>query len=213
MGGIWDRKICYFHVDPPSLPTPKWYIEADIDIINNLIELNEEVRLDFGEIWERVESQFSWFNEFLVHTKDILEQQMNNEKISDEDFEWMRLAYDELSYVVYPFWNDVSQKEMRAALIADIFTSEYKGNVDPLYEAVWRPALMLVMIDDINGKRVAIWPVFTHYEFYDSDNIINAKWSRLNDIQWQAAYDDLTWDKLESALSTLSKELLKWLGN
>ena len=210
---FWGEKICYFFVDPPSLPTPKWYIEADIDIINNLIELNEEVELDFGEIWERVESQFSWFNEFLLHTKNILGKQMNNEKISDEDFEWMRLAYDELSYVVYPFWNDVSQKEMRAALIADIFTSEYKGDVDPLYEAVWRPALMLVMIDDINGKRVAIWPVFTHYEFYDSDNIINAKWSRLNDIQWQAAYDDLTWDKLESALSTLSKELLKWLGN
>ena len=213
LADFWHEKMCSIVVNPPSLPVPKWYIEADIDIINDLIELSEEVELDFGELWDRVESQFSWFNEFLVHTKDILEQQMNNEKISDEDFEWMRLAYDELSYVVYPFWNDVSQKEMRAALIADIFTSEYEGNVDPLYEAVWRPALMLVMIDDINGKRVAIWPVFTHYEFYNSDNIINAKWSRLNDIQWQAAYDGLTWSKLESALSTLSKELLKWLGN
>ena len=213
IGGFWGEKICYFHVDPPSLPTPKWYIEADMDIINKLIELNEEVNLDFGELWERVDSQFSWFNEFLVHTKNILEQQMNNEKISDEDFEWMRLAYDELSYVVYPFWKDVSQKEMRAALIADIFTSEYRWSVDPLYEAVWRPALMLVMINDINGKRVAIWPVFTHYEFYDSDDVIDAKWSRINDLQWQAAYDSLEWKKLDSALSTLSRELYKWLSN
>ena len=126
--------------------------------------------------------------------------------------DWLSvLSYDKLSYVVYPFWKDVSQKEMRAALIADIFNSEYKWNIDPLYEAVGRPALMLVMIDDINGKRVAIWPVFTHYEFYDSDNVVKANGSRLNDIQWQAAYDSLTWDKLESALSTLSKELYKWL--
>jgi hypothetical protein len=201
------------HVDPPSLPTPKWYIEADVDIINNLIELNNEVKLDFGDLWESVESQFTWFDEFLTHTKNILEQQINNEKISDEDFEWMRLAYDELSDVVYPFWKDVSQKEMRAALIADIFTSEYKWSVDPLYEAVGRPALMLVMINDINGKRIAIWPVFTHYEFYDSDKIIDAKWSRINDLQWQAAYDSLEWKKLDSPLSTLSKELYKWLSN
>ena len=204
-------KYCDIHVNPPSLSVPKWYIEADIDIVNNLIELNNEVKLDFGELWERVESQFSWFDGFLTHTKSILEQQMNNEVISDEDFERMRLAYDELGYIVYPFWKDVSQKEMRASLIADIFTSEYKGDVDPLYEAVGRPALMLVMVGDANGNRVAIWPVFTHYEFYDSDNIVNANWSRLNDLQWQAAYDDLTWNKLESATSIISRELYKWL--
>jgi hypothetical protein len=39
---------------------------------------------------------------------------------------------------------------MRAALIADIFTSEHNGNIDPLYEAVGRPALMMLMVDDIN---------------------------------------------------------------
>ena len=136
---------------------------------------------------------------------------MDNEKISDEDFEWMRLAYDELSDIVYPYWKDVSQKEMRAALIADIFTTEYKWDVDPLYEAVGRPALLLVMINDINGKRVVIWPVFTHYEFYDSDKIIDSKWSRLNDLQRQSAYDGLIWDKLESASSILSRKLYEWL--
>ena len=136
---------------------------------------------------------------------------MDNKKISDEDFEWMRLAYDELWDLVYPFWKDVSQKEMRAALIADIFTSEYKGAIDPLYEAVGRPALMLVMIGDANGNRVAIWPIFTHYEFYDSDNVVRTNWSRLNDLQWQAAYDDLSEDKLESATSIVSREMYKWL--
>ena len=52
--------------------------------------------------------------------------------------------------------------------------------------------LMLVMIDDANGKRIARGPIFTHYEFYDSDEVVDANGSRLNDIQWQAAYDGLT---------------------
>ena len=129
---------------------------------------------------------------------------MNNEVISDEDFEWMRTAYDKLSQITFPLADWVTQKEMRAALIADIFTSE---GWNPLYEAVGRPALMLVMIDDANGKRIARGPVFTHYEFYDSDDVVDANWSRLNDIQRQAAYDGLTWSQLKSALSTLSKNL------
>ena len=111
---------------------------------------------------------------------------MRNETISDDDFEYMRTAFDKLSQITFPFGDAVTQKEMRAALIADIFTSE-GGN--PLYEAVGRPAIMLVMIDDINGKRIARGPIFTHYEFYDSDDVVDASGSRLNDIQWQAAYE------------------------
>jgi hypothetical protein len=42
---------------------------------------------------------------------------------------------------------------MRGALIADIFTSE-GGN--PLYEAIGRPALMLLMVNDVNGARVVL---------------------------------------------------------
>ena len=209
--GIGFDLYCDITVNPPSLPVPKWYIEADMDIIDKLIEVNAEVKLDFEELWQNVESKFIWFDDFLNHTKNILQQQKNNEEISDEDFEWMRVAYDKLSDIVYPFWKEPSRKEMRAALIADIFTSEYKGKVDPLYEAVGRPALMLVMVGDVNWNRIAIWPVFTHYEFYDSDNVIDAKWSRLNDLQWQAAYDDLNWEKLESATSIISRELYKWL--
>jgi hypothetical protein len=34
--------------------------------------------------------------------KKILVQQMNNEIISDDDFEWMRTAYNELSKITFP---------------------------------------------------------------------------------------------------------------
>ena len=203
--GDWD---CSINVDPPVLPVPKWYIEADIDVINSLIALNSEVKSDFSELSDYVLANYTEFDEFLAHMKKILVQQMNNEIISDEEFEWMRTAYNELSKITFPLWNAVSQKEMRAALIADIFTSE---GWNPLYEAVGRPAIMLVMVDDTNWKRVARGPVFTHYEFYDSDDVVDANWSRLNDLQWQSAYDELTGSKLKAALSTLSKNLNKGL--
>ena len=199
---------CNIEVDPPLLPVPKWYIEADIDVVNKLIELNNETKSDFSELDDYILNNFVEFDKFLTHIKSILVQQMNNEVISDEDFEWMRTAYDKLSQITFPLADWVTQKEMRAALIADIFTSE---GWNPLYEAVGRPALMLVMIDDANGKRIARGPIFTHYEFYDSDEVVDANGSRLNDIQWQAAYDWLTWDVLKSALSTLSKNLSKGL--
>jgi hypothetical protein len=41
--------------------------------------------------------------------------------------------------------------------------------------------------------------------------VVDAEWSRLNDIQWQTAYDELTWSTLKAALSTLSKNLSKGL--
>ena len=204
-GGDGD---CSIEVDPPLLPVPKWYIEADIDVINKLIELNNETKSDFSELDDYILNNFVEFDTFLNKMKGILEQQMANKVISDEDFEYMRTAFDKLSQITFPVGDAVTQKEMRAALIADIFTSE---GWNPLYEAVGRPALMLVMIDDANGKRIARGPVFTHYEFYDSDDVVNANGSRLNDIQWQAAYDSLTWAQLKAALSTLSKNLSKGL--
>lgn len=205
--GGWGED-CWIWVEPPVLPAPKWYVEADLDVINKLIALNNELKSDFSDLDNIVTNNYIEFDKFLNHIRTILIQQMNNEVISDEDFERMRTAYDTLSNIIHPFTSDVTVKENRAALIADIFTSEWPN---PLYEAVGRPAIILVMIDDINWKRIALWPVFTHYEFYDSDKVVDAKWSRLNDEQWQAAYDNLTWSTLKTALSTVSKHLQKWL--
>lgn len=202
----WAGWGCDIMINPIALPVPKWYIEADLDVLNKLIELNSETMSDFDWLPEEALANFIEFDKFLQHIRAVLIQQMNNEVISDEDFEWMRTAYTVLWRIVFPTMSpDVTEKEMRSALIADIFTSE---GPNPLYEAVGRPAIMLVMIDDVNGKRVALGPVFTHYEFYESDDIVEANWSRLNDIQWQAAYDEVSRNK--AALSTVSKHLKKW---
>ncbi|MBO7505418.1 hypothetical protein J6T66_04790 [bacterium] len=89
-------------MDPPLLPVPKGYIEADIDVVNKLIELNNETKSDFSELDNYVINNFVEFDGFLTHIKSILVQQMNNEVISDEDFEWMRTAYDKLAQITFP---------------------------------------------------------------------------------------------------------------
>ena len=54
-GGSAD---CNIEVDPPLLPVPKWYIEADIDVVNKLIELNNETKSDFSELDDYILNNF-----------------------------------------------------------------------------------------------------------------------------------------------------------
>jgi hypothetical protein len=82
------------------------------------------------------------------------------------------------------------EKGMRASLIADIFTS---GNYWPYYIATGRPLIMVVSIDDINGKRAVLWPVYSTYEFYGEP--LAAEAGRYTDVDRRSAYDNLTGKK------------------
>ena len=88
-----------------------------------------------------------------------------------------------------------SIKNARGGIIADIFTS---GEFGPLYIATGRPALMLLMINDVNGARVVRGPVYSTYEFYGKPFPMTS--GRYSDEDWQQAYDDLTG---ENALMSL----------
>lgn len=93
------------------------------------------------------------FSDYVTFTKTIALKQAKNEPISDDEFEQLRLSYQKLNEFTIPekIIGLPIEKEQRGALIADIFTSGTKG---PLYEATGRPYLLLLMIDDANGKRV-----------------------------------------------------------
>jgi uncharacterized protein YfkK (UPF0435 family) len=102
------------------------------------------------------ENMYINFETILEKLKTMTQKQMKNEKISDEDFEWMRNLDGTLYDIVTPIKKDYANptiKENRGSLIADIFTSE--GN-NVLYEAIGRPALMYLMVKDTNGARVVV---------------------------------------------------------
>jgi hypothetical protein len=71
-------------------------------VLNKLIEINNETKSDFSELDDYILSNFVEFDAFLNKMKSILEQQMNNEVISDDDFEYMRTAFDKLSKITFP---------------------------------------------------------------------------------------------------------------
>ena len=170
MGGGGGDGSCTIYVQTPELPVPRGYVEAQPDFLDALIALNAETIPYFTGTYGQ--ANFVEFGKVLERFKDMSIKQMHNETISDEDFERLRIVSDQtLRQIVIPMKTigSVSQKEMRGALIADIFTSE-GGN--PLYEAIGRPALMLLMVNDVNGARVVVGPIFTQYEFYGGDGIV-----------------------------------------
>ncbi len=214
-GGMWD---CEIVVEAPALPVPKWYIEADIDLIDELLKLTNETKKYYDDT--AYQNLYNQFETILGRLKTMVQKQMQNEKISDEDFEWMRNLDWDLYSIVEPVKADYSNptnKENRWSLIADIFTSE-KNNV--LYEAIWRPALMYLMVSDTNGSRVVVWPVFTQYEFYTNEApITTSSSSRFTDEDWQETYDNLKndfayWNSQDTniqsiAMKQMIEELMK----
>ena len=191
--GGWEE--CKITITPPSLPVPKWYVEPNIDLINQLIKLSEET----NKIMKS--DNFLEFTKQLKFLKQIALAELLNKKISDEDFEKLRLInFAKLLTPKKIIWQPL-QKEERWAIIADIFTSL---DFWPLYEALWRPNLLLLMIKDINWSRIVIWPVYTHYEFYKN-------WKRLTDENWQDQYDKiknnpkLWWLEFKTVLNTINK--------
>lgn len=54
-------------------------------------------------------------------------------------------------------------------------------------------------------------PVFAHYEFYKSDNVLEGN-QRYSDNQRQAAYDDLTPEKKQKHYGIEQRQLLEELG-
>lgn len=176
---------CEFWVEPPALPIPKGYVEANPDLIDQIISLTQDTNTFFtGE-------QYKTFLGYLQLTKKIAVAQTKNEKISDEDFDNLRLAANTLTTITTPqkLFGLPLQKERRWSIIADIFTS---GKYGPLYEAVGRPYMMAVMINDINGARIALGPIFSQYEFYPTQAPIQASGGgRFTDQDRQNKYDTL----------------------
>ena len=99
--------------------------------------------------------QYTQFSNYLQLVKKIAVAQTKNEIINAEDFDALRLSSDNLTTITTPqkLFGYPLQKERRGSIIADIFTS---GKFGPLYEAVGRPYMMALSINDINGARIVM---------------------------------------------------------
>lgn len=199
----WGNGPCDISIEPPALAIPKWYVEANIDLIDQIIMLTKETHAFFSG------QQYKDFLEYMYFIKKIALAQTTNEKISDTDFEQLRLSSDILFSITTPekLFGYPLQKEKRWSIIADIFTSGLYG---PLYEAVGRPYLMGIMIHDINGARIVMGPIFSHYEFYNGQAWFEAaEGGRYTDQDWQNNYDELKQSTEDNIISLPLWEIIQ----
>ncbi|MEA3398151.1 MAG: DUF3160 domain-containing protein, partial [Patescibacteria group bacterium] len=163
-------------------PVAKGYVEPDLEFWNRIISLAKTTRsgLEDRDVFPKIfESKFNAFIEASEFFALIAGQELQNQIISDDDFEKLRTISSKLSRVANPvLGQELTKKEKRSGIIADIHTDVV--NQEILYEATGKPCIIYALVKDANGARLTRGAVFNHYEFTNNLD------ERLSDEDWQA---------------------------
>lgn len=168
---------------PP--PVPKGYVEPNLLFLNRIIALAEMTKEGLGTAKvlpdiqkHRLESLIETFRFF----KDIAIKELQNQTISDEDFEKLRVEVIKMNRALIPpdVRGYVYAKDTRAGLIADIHTAMTQEVQEILYEATGIPQIIYVAVKDVNGTRLTRGVTYSYYEFTRPFG------ERLSDSDWQA---------------------------
>ncbi|RLC33251.1 hypothetical protein DRH14_05215, partial [Candidatus Shapirobacteria bacterium] len=166
------------------LPVPKSYVEPNIPFLDRLLAMSQMTKQGL-ESKGLLETFFIGRNDDFIEAikffRQIAVKQLQNELISDEEFEKLRLLPGKLGYVLMPLPNETpTENHARSALIADVHTDVLKGEI--LYEANGIPNYIYVAIKDKNGTRLTKGLVFSYYEFTDpiGDRLTDEKWRQIN---------------------------------
>jgi hypothetical protein len=69
---------------------------------------------------------------------------------------------------------------------------------------------MAIMVNDINGSRIVLWPIFSHYEFYGQQASFEAEGGgRFTDGDRQKNYDGLKGETETNLLSLPLQEIIQ----
>ncbi|TAK95200.1 DUF3160 domain-containing protein [Patescibacteria group bacterium] len=162
-------------------PVPKGYVEPNIEFFDRLIPLakmTHEGLKERGLLDSLFDGRSTYLLESLEHLRKIAIAELENKNISDEDFEWLRLAPGNLESVmaVLP-GEDQTEDSARSALIADVHTDVPDNQI--LYEANGIPNYIFVAVKDTNGTRLTKGLTYSYFEF------ANPLGKRLTDQDWR----------------------------
>lgn len=162
-------------------PVPKGYVEPNIVFLDRLIALSQMTKdglMNRGLLDNEFQSRNERLIESLKFFRTIAVKEIQNEIISDDDFEKLRLEAGRLGFVLEPLpGEEPKENNARSALIADVHTDAVKGQI--LYEATGIPNYIFVVIKDNNGIRLTKGLVFSYFEFN------NPLGQRLTDEAWR----------------------------
>ena len=180
----------------PAKPVPKGYVEPNIEFFDRiiaLVNLTNDGLNKFGILPEHLSSRNNTFKDALQFYRKIAVSELQNEKISDEDFEKLRLSAGGLDNILQAPDSQVKlESNARSALIADVhtdicgghdsITGACTGKSQILYEANGVPNYIFVAVKDANGTRLTKGLVYSYYEFTDSlaKRLTDADWQKFN---------------------------------
>lgn len=168
-------------------PVPKGYVEPNVIFLDRLIALTRMTNTGLAER-NLLDNVFQGRNEKLAKSleffRTIAVKEIQNEVISDDDYEKLRLEAGRLGYILMPLPNEEqTENGARSALIADVHTDTLKGEI--MYEATGIPNYIYVAIKDANGIRLTKGLVFSYFEFNNplGERLTDEKWREFNYTQ------------------------------
>jgi len=165
--------------DPPAV---KGYVEPNIEFFDRLealVTLVNDSLTNLGLLHKEIGYRSEQFLEQIRFYRDIAVKELANTKISDEEFEKLRLSPGYLTGLASTLPGESeTEKEARSAIIADVHTDAGADQV--YYEAVGIPQIIFVAVSDTNGTRLAKGLVYSQYEFTQP-----LGGTRLTDEQWR----------------------------
>lgn len=169
---------------PPANPVPKGYVEPNVALFDRLISLvnltNDGLK-QFGILPANLEARNNTFKEALQFYRTTAVAELQNQKISDENFDKLRLSAGQLDGILQAPDSGLSlESNARSAIIADVHTDAASGQI--LYEADGIPNYVYVAVKDANGTRLTKGLVYSYYEFPEplAKRLTDQDWQRIN---------------------------------
>lgn len=164
---------------------PRPYVFARLAALTKMTKEGLEIR---NMISNEMKDNLDKMETLALKLKTIAEKELNNQALSDDDYELIRTYGGQLEH----FWNEVNKEDMQkqglsqsdylnanpAAIVADVATDP---NGQALEEAIGRIDSIYVIFP-LEGKlKIAKGGVFSYYEFKWplSDRLTDSKWREM----------------------------------
>ena len=143
--------------------TAHGYVEPNIEFFDRLIALSNFVNDGLnqnGLLSPDFQAKNKAFIDTLTFYRTIAVAELQNQNISDSDFEKLQSTTGQLDKILQP--------SSKSALISNIFTDTTANK--NLYEADGIPNYIYVAVKDANGTRLTKGLVYSYYEFTSSSS-------------------------------------------
>jgi hypothetical protein len=163
-------------------PVPKGFVEPNLAFWENLGRLVDYVEAGYRKygLFKNDLEEYGHLHRFkqaVAFYASLAAKELQGIPLTEIEYEKLRTKT--LSYMAEPRGMNVilEEKDMRAALIADVHTDAVQGKI--LYEATGEPYVMLVLVGNEHTARLALGVAFNHYE------ITGPLATRYTDADWQ----------------------------